>query len=163
MYSWLTHCCSLTYVYFVKSLVMLLLCCYFSLYHCIWLYENKDIYIYCLNSIFIIENLVFAFVFIHLTTNQNIVYIYIKRSDWTIMVYWGLTRLRRGFFSVRTSASLILRSTFHESKYFHTKIFPYIFHIKPLIFKTLSWSHPYPIFMKFSASNTEKKISFFFL
>ena len=45
MYSWLTHCCSLTYVYFVKSLVMLLLCCYFSLYHCIWLYENKDIYI----------------------------------------------------------------------------------------------------------------------
>jgi hypothetical protein len=25
-----------------KSLVMLLLCCYFSLYHCIWLYENKD-------------------------------------------------------------------------------------------------------------------------
>ena len=22
---------------------MLLLCCYFSLYHCIWLYENKDI------------------------------------------------------------------------------------------------------------------------
>jgi hypothetical protein len=23
---------------------MLLLCCYFSLYHCIWLYENKDIY-----------------------------------------------------------------------------------------------------------------------
>ena len=45
MYSWLTNCCSLTYryVYFVKSLVMLLLCCYFSLYHCIWLYENKDI------------------------------------------------------------------------------------------------------------------------
>jgi hypothetical protein len=37
-----THCCSLTYVYFVNSLVMLLLCCYFSLYHCIWLYENKD-------------------------------------------------------------------------------------------------------------------------
>jgi hypothetical protein len=22
----------------------MLLCCYFSLYHCIWLYENKDIY-----------------------------------------------------------------------------------------------------------------------
>ena len=41
--------CSLTYVYFVKSLVMLLLCCYFSLYHCIWLYENKDIYSYSLN------------------------------------------------------------------------------------------------------------------
>jgi hypothetical protein len=39
-----THCCSLTYVYFVNILVMLLLCCYFSLYHCIWLYENKDIY-----------------------------------------------------------------------------------------------------------------------
>jgi hypothetical protein len=36
--------CSLTYVYFVKSLVMLLSCCYFSLYHCILLYENKDIY-----------------------------------------------------------------------------------------------------------------------
>jgi hypothetical protein len=34
-------------VYFVNSLVMLLLwlllCCYFSLYQCIWLYENKDI------------------------------------------------------------------------------------------------------------------------
>jgi hypothetical protein len=26
-------------------------------------------------------------------------------------------------------------------KYFHYKIFPYIFHIKPLIFKTFSWSH----------------------
>jgi hypothetical protein len=39
-----THCCSLTYVYFINSLVMLLLCCYFSLYHYIWLYENKDIY-----------------------------------------------------------------------------------------------------------------------
>ena len=25
--------------------------------------------------------------------------------------------------------------------YFHTKIIPYIFHIKPLIFKTFSWSH----------------------
>jgi hypothetical protein len=42
LYSWFTHCCSLAYVYFVKSLVMLLLCYYFSLYHCIWLYENKD-------------------------------------------------------------------------------------------------------------------------
>ena len=30
-------------VYFVNSLVMLLLCCYFSLYQSIWLYENKDI------------------------------------------------------------------------------------------------------------------------
>jgi hypothetical protein len=27
LYSWLTHCCSLTYVYFVNSLVMLLLYC----------------------------------------------------------------------------------------------------------------------------------------
>jgi hypothetical protein len=44
--SFVLHCCSLAYVYFVNSLVMLLLCCYFSLYHCIWLYENKDIYIY---------------------------------------------------------------------------------------------------------------------
>ena len=26
-------------------------------------------------------------------------------------------------------------------KYFHTKIFPYIFHIKPLIFNTFSCSH----------------------
>jgi hypothetical protein len=26
-------------------------------------------------------------------------------------------------------------------KYFHTKIFLYIFHIKPLIFNTFSWSH----------------------
>ena len=32
-------------VYFVNSLVMLLLCCYFSLYQRIWLYENKDIYV----------------------------------------------------------------------------------------------------------------------
>ena len=157
MYSWLTHCCSLTYVYFVKSLVMLLLCCYFSLYHCIWLYENKDIYIYCLNSIFIIENLVFAFVFIHLTTNQNIVYIYIKRSDWTIMVYWGLNQSSERFFSVRTSASLTLRSTFHESKYFHTKIFPYIFHIKPLIFKTLSWSHSLSDFHEIFSIKHRKK------
>jgi hypothetical protein len=30
---------------------------------------------------------------------------------------------------------------FTGQKYFHTKIFPYIFHIKPLIFKTFSWSH----------------------
>jgi hypothetical protein len=31
---------------------MLLLCCYFSLYHCIWLYENNDIY---QNILFTIE------------------------------------------------------------------------------------------------------------
>jgi hypothetical protein len=31
---------------------MLLLGCYFSLYHCIWLYENKDIYMKILFSSF---------------------------------------------------------------------------------------------------------------
>ena len=30
---------------------MLLLCCYFSLYHCIWLYENKDIIIFLITGI----------------------------------------------------------------------------------------------------------------
>ena len=31
----------------------MLLCCYFSLYHCIWLYENKDIYTFTfLNNVF---------------------------------------------------------------------------------------------------------------
>ena len=41
-------------------------------------------------------------------------------------------------------------STLMGQKYFLTKIFPYIFHIKPLIFLTFSWSHSLAIFMKFS-------------
>jgi hypothetical protein len=35
----------------------------------------------------------------------------------------------------------IKRSREFTQKYFPTKIFPYIFHIKPLIFITFSWSH----------------------
>ena len=31
-------------VYFVNSLAMLLLCCCFSQYDCIWLYENNNMY-----------------------------------------------------------------------------------------------------------------------
>ena len=31
--------------------------------------------------------------------------------------------------------------TLMGQRYFHTKIFPYIFHIKPLIFITFSWSN----------------------
>ena len=39
-------------------------------------------------------------------------------------------------------------TTFTGQKYFHTKIFPYIFHIKPLIFKTFSWSHSLSDFLE---------------
>ena len=122
------------------------------------------IYIYILFKLYF-HNWKFSICFcVHTLNNQSEHCIHLYKAFWLNDI--GVLRINSSserFFSVRTSASLILRSTFHESKYFHTKIFPYIFHIKPLIFKTLSWSHPYPIFMKFSASNTEKKISFFFL
>jgi hypothetical protein len=49
--------------------------------------------------------------------------------------------------------------TFKGLKYFHAKIFLYIFHIKPLIFKTSPEVIPYPIFMIFSALNTEINIA----
>jgi hypothetical protein len=55
-------------------------------------------------------------------------------------------------------------TTLTGQKYFPTKIFPYIFRIKPLIFITFSRSHSLAdfheilIFIKFSALNTEINI-----
>jgi hypothetical protein len=103
LYSWLTHCCSLTYVYFVKSLVMLLLCCYFSLYHCIWLYENKDIYFritqYMKSMIFVnVKWLILLFhphgeqgdtVITWLTIEIFVLYMYLKRGSLKYAkIYW---------------------------------------------------------------------------
>jgi hypothetical protein len=40
-----------------------------------------------------------------------------------------------------TILALPCNKAFTSQKYFPTKIFPYIFHIKPFIFKPFSWSH----------------------
>jgi hypothetical protein len=48
-------------------------------------------------------------------------------------------------------------------KYFHTKIFPYIFHIKPLIFNTFSCSHSLSDFHEIFNIKPQNKYSFFFL
>ena len=49
----------------------------------------------------------------------------------------------------------------HRSKYVHTKIFPYIFHIKPLIFNTFSWSHSLSDFHEIFSIKPKNKYSFF--
>ena len=48
-------------------------------------------------------------------------------------------------------------------KYFHTKIFPYIFHNKPLIFNTFSCSHSLSDFHEIFNIKPQNKYSFFFL
>ena len=48
-------------------------------------------------------------------------------------------------------------------KYFHTKIFPYIFHIKPLIFNTFSCSPSLSDFHEIFNIKPQNKYSFFFL
>ena len=48
-------------------------------------------------------------------------------------------------------------------KYFPTKIFPYIFHIKPFIFKTFSWSHSLSDFHEIFSIKCRNKYSFFFI
>jgi hypothetical protein len=45
--------------------------------------------------------------------------------------------------------------------YFCTKIFPYIFHIKPLIFITFSWSHSLADFHEIFTFNSRIIVSFF--
>ena len=52
-------------------------------------------------------------------------------------------------------------STFTDQKYFHTKIFPYLFHIKPFIFKTFSWSHSLSDFHEIFSIKCRNKYNFF--
>jgi hypothetical protein len=44
--------------------------------------------------------------------------------------------------------------TLAGQKYFLAKIFPYIFHIKPLIFVTFSWSHAFADFHEIFTFNS---------
>jgi hypothetical protein len=60
--------------------------------------------------------------------------------------------------SVQRPKNMIKPATRTGQKYFPTKIFPYIFHIKPFISKTFAWSHSYLIFKKCSALNAEINI-----
>ena len=53
-------------------------------------------------------------------------------------VYCSSLYIRRGHQSLVYPVST---NTLTGQKYFPTKIFPYIFHIKPLIFITFSWSY----------------------
>ena len=54
-------------------------------------------------------------------------------------------------------------STLTGQKYFPPKIFPYIFHIKPFIFKTFSWSHSLSDFHEIFSIKCRNKYSFFFV
>ena len=54
------------------------------------------------------------------------------------------------------------RYTLKGQKYFRTKIFPYTFHIKPLIFITFSWSHSLANFHEiFTFNNRIIRVYFF--
>ena len=61
--------------------------------------------------------------------------------------------------SVNIPTNIIILCTLTGQKYFPTKIFPYIFHIKPFIFKTFSWSHSLSDFHEIFSI----KYSFFFV
>jgi hypothetical protein len=58
----------------------------------------------------------------------------LKQHDWS---YWFVCKSKDCFCIVTTLTG---------QKYFLTKIFPYIFHIKPLSFITFSWSHSFSDF-----------------
>jgi hypothetical protein len=58
-------------------------------------------------------------------------------------------------------ATRVIYTTLTGQKYFHTKIFPYIFHIKPFIFKTFSWSHCLSDFHDIFSIKCRNKYSFF--
>ena len=85
---------------------------------------------------------------------KNVVYQHTKKNKGTLC--WS--QMTQSHMAWKTcpevynysSLCLIFRSlcTFTGQKYFHTKIFPYIFHIKPLIFKTFSWSHSLSDFLE---------------
>jgi hypothetical protein len=59
----------------------------------------------------------------------------------TLMVSRTVTRYYIAFFFKEMLTVWRTVITLTRQKYFPTKIFPYIFHIKPLIFITFSWSH----------------------
>ena len=54
-------------------------------------------------------------------------------------------------------------TTFAGQKYFPTKIFLYIFHIKPFIFKTFTWSHSLSDFHEIFSIKCRNQYSFFFV
>jgi hypothetical protein len=61
------------------------------------------------------------------------------------------------------SVLLLLVIVLSVLQYFHTKVFPYIFHIKPLIFNTFSCSHSLSDFHEMFNIKPQNKYSFFFL
>ena len=65
--------------------------------------------------------------------------------------------------SVQRSKNMIKPATLTGQKYFPTKIFPYIFHIKPFIFKTFAWSHSLSDFQEMFSIKCRNKYSFFFV
>jgi hypothetical protein len=64
--------------------------------------------------------------------------------------------------SVQRPKNMIKPATRTGQKYFPTKIFPYIFHIKPFIFKTFAWSHSLSDFQEMFSIKCRNKYSFFF-
>jgi hypothetical protein len=65
--------------------------------------------------------------------------------------------------SVQRPKNMIKPATRTGQKYFPTKIFPYIFHIKPFIFKTFAWSHSLSDFQEMFSIKCRNKYSFFFV
>jgi hypothetical protein len=71
---------------FVNSLVMLLLCCYFSVYHCIWLYENKDIYTITASiNIYIFHTFSMGVLDSNCHLNQKVSYFFYISSRYSIL------------------------------------------------------------------------------
>ena len=84
----------------------------------LFIFCQKDIYSFYLVDHFI-GSTTLKKINIYINTHTNILSTEMCRDQYKKLVY----------------------STLTGQKYFRTKIFPYIFHIKPLIFITFSWSH----------------------